>query len=273
MVIISPSKMEEPMALALSQSPRASTQDWLASLAPDDLALDDLDEAFLDNLGVLREALSCDPLEGLREIRRRLDGIKAMAKRLPADSPALCRLAAKAKALEALLAAGKRTKGQGPLPGDRGTPATRVRLSNHDPVAHLAEVGFLDDAHLAAAHRLRRVVEEVTRPVMARAPRLDGMHGMSRASGAGRVMDMMPGEIAVEHARHYLPWAREVGEWVRRGRYRPLDLVMDVVIMEVGLEVARRKHHCALETARLDVREALALYAKRLGLGRYRRGR
>jgi hypothetical protein len=242
----------------------ARTQAWLNTLRGEDL-----DEAFLDNLLVLRETLRSRPAEGRREARRRLEGLAAMAARVPAGGATARRIGTKGRLIQDLL---DEKWGRAEMPvQDAGTAETRVRRQGGDPIARMLAAGRIDDAQAEAARRLRRVVEGIMRPVMAHSPRIDGVHGVSGASGAGRLVDLMPGELAWEHSRLYLPWSREVASWTRRGGYRPVDLVLDVVVMDLGLDAARRKHRCALDTAQRDLGDALTLYAKRAGVGRYRR--
>ncbi len=240
------------------------TRAWWAAVLREDL-----DEAFSLNLLTLRDDLLRRRSGAVARARTRLEGLRKAAKALPAGGLARTRLERKAELVAAL--EGELDKG-GMFSDDSGpTPETAVRRRNGDPIRSLYESGVLDDAEAQAAMRLRKVFESVAAPVMTRTSRWDGVPGAGHPSGSGQRTELLGAELAAEHAATYLPWTRTVAGWTRRGRYRPLDLILDVVVMELAIEPARRKHGCRASTAKADVKEALALYAKMVGLGRYGR--
>ncbi|CCG07660.1 hypothetical protein [Pararhodospirillum photometricum] len=228
---------------------------------------EDLDDAFLATVLTLVEALRRTPAEAQRLGQKRLAGYHRAAALAPSTGQARSRLERKAAVIDALL---RHAPAPLALPADEGpTPQTVVRRGAAAPITWLRDQGRLDDAEALAALRLRRVIEGLTRPLMARVSHLDGVPGAAEASGPGRVLDLLPGELALEHSRLYLPWAAEVNGWARRPPYRPLPLILDVVVYDRGLDAVRRRHHCSADTAFADLKAGLALYARRAGLGRF----
>lgn len=257
-----------------AEIPRLAQADPATRIWWEALAHEDVDEAFRAGLLTLREALVRDPAAGRRMADRRLAGLERASRGLPDSGLARARLARKAALVRALVHSLAGSPAQaGAAGGGWTSPTLRTeRRQMQSPIARLWEAGVLDDAETAAAGCLRRVVEGLTRPLLTRARAPDALPGGGPAA-AGRILDLLPQEVAWEHARIYLPWTREVRGWTRRPPYRPLDLVLDVVVWDRGLDGARRRHHCSLPTARRDVKAALALYARHAGLARMDRDR
>lgn len=113
--------------------------------------------------------------------------------------------------------------------------------------------------------------KEITGPMMQAAQEIDrvymGLTGMLVMGGSAMEprskgqAAAMPEAVATAHAKRYLPWARLMADWRKRGGPPALEIIIDVVVDGRPLTCIDRERQWRNGTAKHVVRLALLKYA------------